>query len=607
MSPVHFYRRYVKNNMFTKMLLLFVVIAVTTIVTLSYLMFRMLSQSVIQNELSSQREAVERVERYVHQKYVSIQSYVNDLYRSPSLGQDTSYFLLNSFEDYIAKRIDRMDAYPGGSPESVLDYFKKSLEDDPEIQNLMLYSAEKQYVYVYTQGGMTKLFQANQSRSYIPDVMALETPSVSVPNEWVRKLTDDQDTPLYSVRTPINDMRTYKNLGQLLVYFKSHGLDQVLHSAAPEMKGYVLILNADGQVMYDSSGRYYGERYPYAQKLLNSEQTVDLEQASYTVTLSNNQGGFTVVGVAPKAEIAAGYRGIRNTIILLSALCIIIAVSLPGLLIVSYSKRTNNIIRFMRKVETGDFVARIQDPKEDQLGQISKSFNEMLDELTRYIDKVYLAEINEKKAELSSLQARINPHFLYNTLEVIRMRALSHGARDVGDMIYSLSVLFKNMVQRKEHYTLKDELEACRLYLELFRIRYKDKFIYKINWDPALKDLSMIKMSLQPLIENYIVHGLRADGDDNIIDITVTREEQDMFITVQDNGKGMSQDVLESVRRRLLSAESDRESFGLRSVSERLRLTYGPEYGMGIESSQEQGTTVTLKIPVIDEELRQHV
>ncbi|MFI2857540.1 sensor histidine kinase [Paenibacillus sp. JSM ZJ436] len=602
MSAGSVYRTYVKNNMFTKMLLLFVVIAVTTIVTLSYLMFNLMSESVIRNELGNQREAVERVERYVHQKYINVQSYTNDLYRSASLGQDTSYFLINDFDEYMAKRIDRMTQSPIGNSESVLHYFRQALDDDPGIRNLMLYSAEKQYMYVYTQGGMSKLYQANQSRSYIPDAMALESPSVSVPNEWVRNLVKDQETPVYSIRMPINDMRTYKNLGQLLVYYQAEDLDRLLESYAPGIKGYVMMLSADGKVMYDSSGRYNGERYPYADRLVNSEATVQLEEESYTVTLSNNQGGFTVVGVAPVAEMAEGYQGIRDTIVLVASIGILIAISLPALLIVNYSKRTNNIIRFMRKVETGDFVARIQDTKEDQLGQIAHSFNEMLDELVQYIDKVYKAEINEKNAELSALQARINPHFLYNTLEVIRMRALSRGARDVGDMIYSLSVLFKNMVQKKENYTLKDELEACRLYLELFRIRYKDKFIYNLHVDEELKEMPMIKMSLQPLIENYIVHGILPEREDNRIEILAECHEDQVEVTVRDNGKGMSPEELESLQLRLSTGEAPGESFGLRSVSERLRLTYGPQSRMEIDSTEDEGTTVKLMFPVTAKE-----
>lgn len=598
MSLVYFYKNYIKNNMFTKMLLSFSVIAIITILTLSYLMYYFLSQSAIRSEMDSQREAVERVERYVNQKYENVQSYVNDLYRNNSLSDDVSFFLMNNFNEYMAKRIDRFTGSNSSHSESVLAYFKQRLEDDADIENIILYSAEKQYVFVYKQGSMNKLYQANSTHSYIPDAMALENHSVTLPNEWVRKLTKNEDRLLYSIRSPINDMRTYKNLGQLLVYYRTEGLHQVLETYNPDMKGYILVLSADGQVLFDSSHKYYGKRYPYAEEVLNPKGTVELEEESYITTLPHNQAGYTVVGIAPKAEVAETYKGLRNTIIPLAIASILIAILVPAVLIVNYSKRTNNIIRFMRKVETGDLVARIQDPKEDQLGQISQSFNEMLDELTRYIDRVFKAEINEKNAELSALQARINPHFLYNTLEVIRMRALSQGAKDVAEMIYSLSVLFKNMVQTKDNYTLKDELEACRLYLELFRIRYKDKFTYEMEWDEDIGNVQMIKMSLQPLIENYIVHGLRSDRYDNHIHIQAVRSGDRIHIEIRDNGKGIAEERLNSIFKRLQTPEANEESFGLRSVNERLKLTYGNESGMDIQSKPDIGTTVFIEFPV---------
>lgn len=608
MSPVNFYKNYIKNNMFTKILLLFAAITVVTILSVSYLMYYFLSQTAVRDELGNQREAVERVERYINQKYETVQSYVNDLYRSTSLSDDASFFLMNSFDEYMAKRIDRIIGSRGSNSDSVLSYFKKRLEDDTDIENIILYSAEKQYIYVYKQGSMNKLYQVNSARSFIPDVMALESLNVTLPNEWVQKLTRNEESQLFSIRSPINDMRTYKNLGQLLVYFRTEGLHQMLSSQSPNMKGYILVLSADGQVLFDSSSKFYGKRYPYAEELLNPKETVELEEESYITTLSNNQGGFTVVGIAPKAEVAATYESLRSTIILAALACVLFAVLLPAVVIVNYSKRTNNIIRFMRKVETGEFVARIQDPKEDQLGQISRSFNEMLGKLTKYIDKVYKAEINQKNAELSALQARINPHFLYNTLEVIRMRALSQGAQDVGEMIYSLSVLFKNMVQTKHDYRLKDELEACRLYLELFRIRYKDKFTYEFDWEKEIGAIPMIKMSLQPLIENYIVHGLKTDRYDNHILIKAVWEDDRVHIEIRDNGKGITAEKLDSILKRLQLAEtSGEESFGLRSVNERLKLTYGNEFGMDIQSKPDIGTTVLIDIPVTEEELGNNV
>ena len=174
-------------------------------------------------------------------------------------------------------------------------------------------------------------------------------------------------------------------------------------------------------------------------------------------------------------------------------------------------------------------------------------------------------------------------------------------------MIYSLSMLFKNIVQHKSHYTLKDELEACRLYLELFRIRYKDKYIYKMHCDDQIKHVPMIKMSLQPLIENYIVHGLRSDQDDNWLTINAAQEDDEVHIEIKDNGKGIPPQRLEEIKSRLDVAESSEESFGLRSVNERLKLTYGSSYGMDIQSEPGNGTTVTVKFPVTERKLNNDV
>ncbi|MNW53089.1 Sensor histidine kinase YehU [compost metagenome] len=226
----------------------------------------------------------------------------------------------------------------------------------------------------------------------------------------------------------------------------------------------------------------------------------------------------------------------------------------------------------------------------------------MLDNLNLYIDKVYKAEIKQKQAELAALESRVNPHFLYNTLEVIRMRAISQGASDVGEMIYSLSMLFKGYVQQKENYSLKDELEACRLYLELFRIRYKDRLSYEITCHRELEDTPVMKMSLQPIIENYIIHGLRTERTDNAVSITVARKDTGMIqAEIVDNGRGITHDRLEEITRNLNQPDSYSESFGLRSIHERLKLLYGDPYGVKVQSEEGRGTTVIITFPVREE------
>ncbi|MNJ56447.1 Sensor histidine kinase YehU [compost metagenome] len=201
----------------------------------------------------------------------------------------------------------------------------------------------------------------------------------------------------------------------------------------------------------------------------------------------------------------------------------------------------------------------------------------------------------------------MNPHFLYNTLEVIRMRAISQGAGDVAEMIYSLSVLFKSYVQQKTNYTLKDELEACQLYLELFRIRYRDKFAYTIHCDKSFERIPIFKMSLQPIIENYILHGMRLDRNDNHIEIFVESSGDDCIVRVKDNGKGIQPERLEQIILGLSRPQENAESFGLRSIHERLELLFGESYGLEIESEEGRGTTLTVRFPRQGEGVIYHV
>lgn len=599
------YDNYVKNNLFMKMILLFALITTVTIVTFSYFMFNVMSESIVRNELENQKKAMDSVNSYMTRKYESVQSIMLDVYRSESLSLHLSYFLQHPFEDYMKYQLDQYADEANIDMPKGLDYFENKLENDADIENLLLYSSEKQFLYAYKQGHVTRLISTNASRSYIPDAMALENVMVSVPNAWVRNAIDQHEPKLYAMRVPITDKNTLKNIGQLLVYFNSERINKALESYEEQLKGYILVLGPTGEVLFDSSGSYYGGRYPYADKIDSLYDTAMLEQESYVTTLTQNQAGYLVVGVAPKSEVAAAYQGLKRTIILISAICIVMVLLVPVLVVINFAKRTNKIIRFMRKVESGDLSARIQDEKEDELGQISRSFNDMLDELTKHIDRVYKAEIKQKHTELAALQARVNPHFLYNTLEVIRMRAVSQGAKDVGEMIYSLSVLFKSFVQPKGENTIKDELETSRLYLELFRIRYKDKLSYEIICDESLAARKIMRMALQPIIENYVVHGLQPRRPDNHIKISVRQAAGRIRIQVEDNGIGIEADRLESIRESMDSLEEKGDSFGLRSVHERLKLLYGTDYGVEINSTPGVGTTVTIEFPEVEE--AQHV
>ncbi|GGA30866.1 sensor histidine kinase [Paenibacillus physcomitrellae] len=608
----YIYRNYFKKNLFMRMLLIFVGIAVVTIITLSYLMYKSLSQAIINRELDSQKSAMESVDRYMASRYDAVQNMVRDMYRNATLYGNINYLMEHNYADYVEHRMDQFYNESSDYSTEALQYFQNLMDENTDFSNLILYSSEKQILTSFNKNKQFRQVPTELTHSYIPDVMAMETKNITSPNYWIRKAINQTNPALYAIRVPINNRQTLKNAGQLIVYLDSDSISSALSGYRNSLKGEIVVLSTEDVVLYDSKGQYYGQKYPYVNmkdKLYDNPDDIPMsnDQNLYINKLIAADDGYVVIGSMPKSEVAQAYSGIKKTIITISAFCILFAICIPIIFVMSFANRTNQIIKFTRKVKNGDLSARIEDPREDELGQISRSFNDMLDELNLYIERVYKAEIKQKETELVALQARVSPHFLYNTLEVIRMRAISQGARDVGDMIYSLSVLFKNLVNQKKIYTLKDELESCRLYLELFRIRYKDKFNYSITAESDLGSKTVTKLSLQPIIENYIVHGIRSDRDDNWLSIKVWAEREVLIAEVSDNGTGIEPDRLEEIKQELETSEETGTMFGLRSVHSRLRYLYGPEYGLDITSRPGKGTTVRVKYPNREEVEAEHV
>ncbi|MGN7358858.1 sensor histidine kinase [Paenibacillus sp. SAF-054] len=595
------YRNYFKTNMFMRILLIFMIIAILTIVILSYLMFSSLSRSIVTRELDNQKDAMESVSRYLDQRYQAVENMARDMYRNEMLFSNISFLMEHPYDQYVQYRMDQFYNESNNNSTDPLQYFQHVMDGNADIRNIMLYSSEREYLSVFKADKQYKQLLTDLTHSYIPDVMAMDYKGISAPNIWIRKAIGQWEPELYAIRVPINN-RQLKNAGHFLVYLDSDAISGALASYKSSFKGDIAVLSADGKVLYDSEGKYYGKTYPYMDVTDSlyeggTDRPAQVGSRMYINKLTSADNGYVVIGAVPKSDVEASYSGIRKAIILISGICILFAIFFPVIFVINFANRTNRIIKFTRRVKNGDLAARIDNPGEDELGQISKSFNDMLDDLNLYIERVYKAEIKQKQTELVALQARINPHFLYNTLEVIRMRAISQGARDVGEMIYSLSVLFKSLVQKKKLYTLKDELEACRLYLELFRIRYKEKFNYTIDSDPSLGSKTVMRLSLQPLIENYIVHGIQTNRDDNHLEIRIQEEEDMLIAVITDNGRGITPERLTEIREELDKPEESGEMFGLRSVHSRLQFLYGLDYGVNIESRIGEGTVVTVRYP----------
>lgn len=282
-------------------------------------------------------------------------------------------------------------------------------------------------------------------------------------------------------------------------------------------------------------------------------------------------------------------------------------VSAAGILYIHFyvrrlTKRVDMILDAMKQVTTGNFKIRLDIwKKEDELDMIADNFNGMCERLEQYIEKSYLEEIERKNAQMQALQSQINPHFLYNTLEAIRMKAICNGDKEVGKMLYSMVVLFRSQLKEADVITLGQELDYCKQYLELFEYRYSGSFRSKVECPVELLPLPVIKFVLQPIIENYFIHGIERDRTDNLVHIRARRMGDTLYLYVEDNGRGMKAEELETQNRELrgnTGQKGDREGIGIHNVNRRIKAVYGEEYGISLEVAEPKGLRVILRIRV---------
>ncbi len=264
--------------------------------------------------------------------------------------------------------------------------------------------------------------------------------------------------------------------------------------------------------------------------------------------------------------------------------------------------RVDMILEAMNQVTTGDFKVRLNIwKKEDELDMIADNFNGMCEKLELYIEKSYLEEIERKNAQMQALQNQINPHFLYNTLEAIRMKAICNGDKEVGKMLYSMVVLFRSQLKEADVITLGQELDYCKQYLELFEYRYQGSFRSKVECPAELLPVPVIKFVLQPVIENYFIHGIERDRQDNLVHIWARREDTTLYLYVQDNGRGMKEEELAKKNKELsdnIKTKNSNESIGIHNVNRRIKAIYGEEYGIFLKMAQPKGLLVILTVRI---------
>ncbi|WP_142658611.1 sensor histidine kinase [Enterococcus faecium] len=261
-----------------------------------------------------------------------------------------------------------------------------------------------------------------------------------------------------------------------------------------------------------------------------------------------------------------------------------------------YSQQISVVMQAMEQTAAGNLETQIDTTKtEYELKELSIGINEMLDSINQFVEDIYKLEIKQQDAHMRALQAQINPHFLYNTLEYIRMYAISEGSEELADVVYAFSALLRNNTNQEKTITLKEELDFCEKYVYLYQMRYPNRVAYHFMIDPDLEKIEVPKFVIQPLVENYFKHGIDFTRFDNALSVKVLQEDKRVRIIVKDNGRGMTEKRLKQVEEKLSHPKVElHESIGLQNVNERLRANFGSSYYMSLENNETGGLTVSI-------------
>ena len=358
----------------------------------------------------------------------------------------------------------------------------------------------------------------------------------------------------------------------------------------------IILLDTHWNAVYLTQPALQEELVPeLREQRLKGSALVDPFGESNYVTLYEEETGFTLVLRQPKIFT----NPVKNTVYFLSGVMGILSLTLcmwgSWLLSRYLARPVNRLSAAMKEVRKGNYDVTIQTSRVDEFGHLSESFNRMAKEYRENLERRVQDQKELNATQIRMLQAQLNPHFLYNTLDSIKWMGIVHKAPAVADMATDLATLLRASISGKEFIPLSEELELIERYIEIQSIRFEDRFTCEIDIGEQFQSCLVPKMVLQPLVENAIIHGV-VELEDGYIKLSAKEEDGDLLIFVSDNGCGMPKEVLEQLNEGYQRLPG--QHLGLYNVRSIIRLHYGETYGLTVESEPENGSCICLRLPI---------
>jgi len=402
----------------------------------------------------------------------------------------------------------------------------------------------------------------------------------------------------------------HQRRGILLVDMNYSAIDQMFSRVNEDGIGYVYLIDSNGEIIYHPqqkaiySGLFSENNFKAAdyndgshlEKFKGNNRTVTVKTVGYT--------GWKIVSVVSMSELVSQYNQLKAFMLIVITLTIFIVVF--GNIFISkiVTEPIRKLENSLKNVEEGNFDdANIYIGGSHEIRHLGRAIKSLVNEMRRMMDERVAEQKEKRKSELNALQAQINPHFLYNTLDSVVWMIESAKYSEAISMVTSLASLFRISLSKGSNIiSIRDEITHAKNYLAIQQVRYKNKFEANIDIDPAIEDCITIKLIVQPLIENAIYHAVGDLDDEGIIDIKGYEKDGDIYIQVIDNGMGIPEDVLKGLLVEKTKSKGKGSGIGLWNINQRINLYFKGDYGLTITSELDVGTTATIHLPKISYE-----
>ncbi|WDM22448.1 sensor histidine kinase [Paenibacillus polymyxa] len=417
--------------------------------------------------------------------------------------------------------------------------------------------------------------------------------------------------PVFAFGRQLYDLDEHKPIGIVLFEAEPRSVLSALHNLRLSTNSQVYLLGHENRIVSATSSDPPPDLRNLEQQVLEEDVIVNRSNERVVIASKLPFADWSVISVTSSEDLNVELVQNQRYLFIVAPILIIVSALIASIVSRSISLPLKRVIREMKRVETGNFRHTVNTKSYEEINQLATSFNHMVRRIAELIELVRISSVSEKNAELHALQTQVNPHFLYNTLDMIYWMLDEKGQDQLGEVVLSLSHMFRYSSHWKEgaDVSLREEVEQVGHYLTIIQARLEGRVAVDVYIEDRWLDIRVPKMTLQPLIENAVKHGLEPLHADTGGKLLVRAEEYDGVLSLHiiDNGAGMEYERWEVVQVALAEPGKQAGSgqaggIGLQNLNLRLRHMFGEEYGLRISSAPGAGTTVTVNVPLPQKE-----